>query len=249
MFAFSQNNLSLTIGGELSECDVRLVDGDIYVNIEELTDELSYEYSYDSKSGEVAIGNRYLRTVVSEVIDGDTFSTVINGVEEKVRLLLVDTPETVHPNKPAQPFGKEASDFTKDKLTGKEVVLKFDVQERDKYGRLLAYVYLEDGTLFNELLLMNGLARVSVYPPNVQMVEQFRHVESEAKGYKVGIWKDYQEPIITNIIGSINSNKYHDVNCRWAEKISKENAIYFDSVEEAEAQGYEACGVCGGVSK
>lgn len=64
----------------------------------------------------------------------------LNGKTEKIRILLIDTPETVHPNKPVEPWGPVASQFTKDALTGKTVELEFDVQERDQYGRLLAYV-------------------------------------------------------------------------------------------------------------
>ena len=78
------------------------------------------------------------------VVDGDTI-ILSNG--ERVRLIGVDTPETKHPNKPVQYFGKEASAFTKRMVEGKEVTLEYGQQQRDKYGRLLAYVYLMDGTL------------------------------------------------------------------------------------------------------
>ena len=80
----------------------------------------------------------------TRVVDGDTI-ILSNG--ERVRLIGVDTPETKHPNKPVQYFGKEASAFTKRMVEGKEVTLEYGQQQRDKYGRLLAYVYLMDGTL------------------------------------------------------------------------------------------------------
>ncbi len=92
---------------------------------------------------------------VSKHVDNDTVHvTIANpppGIhpEETICLLGVDTPETVDPRKPVQVFGKEASDFTKIRLLRKEVLLAFDWDLRDKYGRLLAYVYLPDGTCFN----------------------------------------------------------------------------------------------------
>ena len=126
---------------------------------------------------------------VVNVVDGDTIDVRLkSGKQERVRFILVDTPETVHPKKGEEPFGREASDFTKKTLNGQKVDLKLGVQERDKYGRLLAYVYLKDGTMINELLLQKGLARVAVFPPNTEFVDQFRDIEAQAKKEHKGIW-------------------------------------------------------------
>jgi micrococcal nuclease len=127
---------------------------------------------------------------VSRVIDGDTFEIVNRGTKERVRLIGVDTPETVKPDSPAEPFGKEASDFTRKMIEGKMVRLEFDVQERDKYGRLLAYVYLEDGTMLNSRLLEEGLASIVTIPPNVRMADTFLKIQRKARQEKKGIWKD-----------------------------------------------------------
>jgi micrococcal nuclease len=126
---------------------------------------------------------------VSRVVDGDTVEIMYGGnKKETVRLLLVDTPETVHPDKPVQPFGKEASDYTKKQLTGKTVQVELDVSDRDTYGRLLAYLWA-DGKLFNELLLEQGLARVAyIYPPNVKYVDRFKDVQRKAQQAGIGIW-------------------------------------------------------------
>jgi micrococcal nuclease len=124
---------------------------------------------------------------VEEVIDGDTIKVSLNGKSETVRFILVDTPETKHPQKGKQPFGPEAYNFTKSLLEGKTVELEKDVQERDKYGRLLMYVYV-DGKMVQEELLKKGLARVAVFPPNVKYVDQFRKLENEAKQQGIGIW-------------------------------------------------------------
>ena len=107
---------------------------------------------------------------VDSVIDGDTFR-LESG--EKVRLMGIDAPETHHPRKPVEYFGKEATEFAKKMLEGKLVRLELDVQERDQYGRLLAYVYLEDSTFVNAELVKQGYAQVATYPPNVKYLELF----------------------------------------------------------------------------
>src|SRR5512139_3444458 len=93
------------------------------------------------------------RAKVVRVVDGDTIKVKIGRVTETVRLIGVDTPETVHPNRPVEYFGREASTFTKRKAQGKRVWLEDDPEctNRDRYGRLLRYVYLPDGTLLNAL--------------------------------------------------------------------------------------------------
>ncbi|NBI28171.1 hypothetical protein ERL59_04270 [Chengkuizengella sp. YPA3-1-1] len=130
-----------------------------------------------------------INATINDVVDGDTIKVNLNGKQETIRLLLVDTPETVHPNKPIQPFGPEASQFANDTLpVGKKVQVEIDVSERDKYGRLLAYLWV-DGKMFNELLLERGLARVAyIYPPNVKYVDQFKEIQTKAQEESVGIW-------------------------------------------------------------
>lgn len=125
---------------------------------------------------------------IVKVVDGDTMDIMVDGKKERIRLLLVDTPETVHPNKPVEPFGPEASAFAKETLEDQEVYLELDVSERDKYGRLLGYLWVGD-QMFNEMLLERGLARVAyVYPPNVKYVDQFRAIQDEAREKELGIW-------------------------------------------------------------
>jgi micrococcal nuclease len=139
-------------------------------------------------SSEQAV-NRGFDAKVNRVIDGDTLEIIYgDNKKETIRLLLVDTPETVHPTTPVQPFGPEASQYAKDTLADKKVQIELDVSDRDKYGRLLAYVWIED-RMFNELLLEQGLARVAyIYPPNVKYVDQFRDVQKKAQLAGMGIW-------------------------------------------------------------
>jgi micrococcal nuclease len=142
-----------------------------------------------------------IKAQVIEVVDGDTFKAKIGDKEETVRLILVDTPETKHPNKPKQPFGEEASNFTGELLThGTTVELEYDAEQRDKYNRVLAYVYV-NGESLQEKLLSEGLARVAVYPPNTKYQEKFESIQEEAKNKKVWIW---------SIDGYVTSNGFDE---------------------------------------
>ncbi|WP_285766421.1 thermonuclease family protein [Peribacillus sp. SI8-4] len=132
---------------------------------------------------------------IVRVVDGDTVKIKLaNGNEETVRLLLIDTPETVHPSKPVQPFGPEASKFTKNLMpAGSTVEVETGIGERDKYGRLLAYFYV-DGKMVNKLLLEKGLARVAyVYAPNTKYLDELQSIQKQAQKERIGIWslEDY----------------------------------------------------------
>jgi len=121
---------------------------------------------------------------VKRVVDGDTL-LLTNG--EKVRLIGVDTPETKHPQKPVERFGKEAYLFTQRMVEGKEVRLEFDWQKRDKYGRLLAYVYLTDGTFLNAEIIKQGYGFAYTRFP-FKYLEEFRRYEKEARENGMGLW-------------------------------------------------------------
>ncbi|MEX2460912.1 MAG: thermonuclease family protein [Paenibacillaceae bacterium] len=140
-----------------------------------------------SASSSLKLDTPFIAAWVTDVVDGDTIHAVIDNKNETIRLLLVDTPETKHPTKPIEPFGPEASQFTKDLLTGKQVKLVPDISKRDRYGRLLMYVWVGD-QMVNELLLEKGLARVAVFPPDVKYVEAFRIVQKKAQQAELGIW-------------------------------------------------------------
>ena len=127
---------------------------------------------------------------VKEVIDGDTIVLEVQNQTETVRLLGVDTPETVHPSKPIECFGPEASAFTKATLAkGSTVKLLRDVEPRDRFQRLLVYLFLADGTLFNQLLIDRGFARTLSIEPNTAFASQFATYESNAKDRRVGLWQ------------------------------------------------------------
>ena len=135
---------------------------------------------------------------VTFVYDGDTVK-LSNG--EKVRLLGIDTPEARENDKLLRdakwsgrdPWdiiedGKKATEFTRALLDGQKVQLEYDVETRDKYGRLLAYLYLEDGTFVNAEIIKAGYAEVMVIPPNMKYSRQFHLWENEAREQKNGLW-------------------------------------------------------------
>ncbi len=127
---------------------------------------------------------------VVRVVDGDTIVVRLGGTEEKVRLLGIDTPESVDPRSPVQCFGKEASAHTAALLPpGTKVRLVRDVEARDRYSRLLAYVYRDDdGAFVNLQLAQEGYAAVLTYPPNVAHAAEITAAAADARSAGRGLW-------------------------------------------------------------
>jgi len=121
---------------------------------------------------------------VIRVVDGDTIE-LENGL--KVRYIGIDTPETVKPNTTVECYGKEASNKNKELVEGKMVKLEKDISETDRYGRLLRYVYI-DNIFVNDILVREGYANASTYPPDVKYQEQLKQAEKEAKDNNKGLW-------------------------------------------------------------
>ena len=124
---------------------------------------------------------------VTETVDGDTVHVMSVSGPDTVRLLGINTPETHHPTKGLECFGPEASAYTERALTGRQVELELDVEHRDKYGRLLAYIWL-DGRRFNDDLLRRGYARLLVIPPNGTYARTMLEEELAAKRASLGLW-------------------------------------------------------------
>jgi endonuclease YncB( thermonuclease family) len=130
--------------------------------------------------------------LVTSVVDGDTIKVNIDGVTKTLRLIGIDTPETVDPRKPVQCFGVEASNRTKQLLLNKKVRLEADPTqgELDKYNRLLRYVYLEDGTSFNKKMISDGYAYEYTYNTPYKYHAEFKKAQIDAKNSKLGLWAD-----------------------------------------------------------
>ncbi|GHU24723.1 hypothetical protein FACS1894164_12030 [Spirochaetia bacterium] len=137
--------------------------------------------------------SKMVQAEVVHHVDGDTVKvTMVNPPPElkaleTIRMLGVDTPETVHPTKDVEYFGIEASDFTKARLLGKRVYLAFDWDLRDSYGRLLCYIYTEDGDCFNKTVITNGYGHAYTRF-SFRFRDEFRAAEQEARNHKRGLW-------------------------------------------------------------
>ncbi|PAM91418.1 nuclease, partial [Flavobacterium sp. IR1] len=156
--------LTINIAG----CSTIIPDDGLKIQKENITHENNTDY-------------KRIEVELAQPSDGDTIAVFYNGNREIVRFLLVDSPETSHPRLGEQPYGKEAKEFTKNLVeNARKIELEFDIGlQRDKYGRLLAYTYV-DGNLVQEELLKNGLARVAyIYPPNTRYVDQFIMIQKE----------------------------------------------------------------------
>ncbi len=140
---------------------------------------------------------------VARIVDGDTLKVNYKGREERVRLIGIDAPES-KPNEKAKieavrggedlktitAMGKRATEYVKTLLQpGDTVKMEFDIEKRDKYGRLLAYVYLSDGKMLNEEIVKAGYANLMTHPPNVKYQERFLKAYREAKDKGRGLWR------------------------------------------------------------
>lgn len=141
----------------------------------------------------------YADILVKRAVDGDTL-VLENG--ERIRLIGIDTPEMHESNKlyrdsqrskedvsTIQKLGRRAYEFTKKLVEGKRVSLEFDVEKQDRYSRLLAYVYLKDGTFVNAEIVKEGYASLMTYPPNVKYADLFLKLYRESRENKRGLWK------------------------------------------------------------
>ncbi|MEC2307581.1 thermonuclease family protein [Bacillus atrophaeus] len=132
---------------------------------------------------------KLVNVTLNKTVDGDTIKVNYKGEVETVRYLLIDTPETKKPNACVQPYGEDASERNKELVNSGKLQLEFDEGDRtDKFGRMLAYVYVDEKSV-QETLLKEGLARVAyVYEPNTKYIDQFKKDEEEAKSEKLSIW-------------------------------------------------------------
>jgi len=124
---------------------------------------------------------------VGRVVDGDTIEVLINGSPEDVRYIGIDTPESVAPGEPVECYGHEAADANARLVEGETVRLDFDAERRDPYGRLLAYVYLDD-LMVNAELVRRGFATTLTIPPNDSHADRFARLERQAGAAGRGLW-------------------------------------------------------------
>ncbi|OGW37125.1 MAG: hypothetical protein A2Y97_10595 [Nitrospirae bacterium RBG_13_39_12] len=141
---------------------------------------------HEKYSAPLKHGENTFKTV-STVHDGDTVSIILDNRRKKVRLIGIDAPEISQ-----RPWGMKAKKYMETILSssGWNVKLEYDVDKRDKYGRILAYLWTTDGELINLLMLKNGYAMLYTFPPNVKHVDELRNAQKEAMDRKIVIWAE-----------------------------------------------------------
>jgi micrococcal nuclease len=197
--------------------------------------------------------------LVLKVVDGDTISVDIDGQSETIRIIGINTPETVDPRKEVECFGKEASDEAKSLLEGKYVSLGVDgtQENRDKYNRLLRYVYLADGHDYGKYMIENGYAYEYTYQIPYEHQSDYRNVEDKAQAGKEGLWNENACSVQEEngsfsatpapIVPSTSSNSYNTISTTNNSYICTENTYNCtDFQTHAEAQNvFESCGGIG----
>lgn len=171
--------------------------------------------------------------LVAKVIDGDTVEL---STGEKLRYIGIDTPEK------KEPFYSEAKNYNRRLVEGKRIKIEFDVQKKDKYGRLLGYVYV-DGLFVNVEMLKAGLAVLYTYPPNVKYADYFTLIQKKARQERVGVWSEEKELEEFYLVVK-GSKRFHRPDCRSLARSKEKDLIRLDSREEALDKGFSACRHC-----
>ncbi len=179
--------------------------------------------------------------LVVEVADGDTV-TLDTG--HKVRLLGIDAPELEREGRPADFLAHKAKRVLTDLAQGKRVRLEYDRVKYDRYGRLLAFLFLMDGTDLSRELVRQGLARVYTIPPNLRFREELLAAQREAIRARRGIWLEALKQDESFYLGNKRSLIFHRPSCPQGERTAKSNRVEFRSLTDAYLQGYSPCRTC-----
>jgi len=177
---------------------------------------------------------------VKWVNDGDT---VVLSDGRRVRYLGINSPEIDHDHKRAQPYGYAARAFNKKMVLDRRIRLEFDQERHDRYGRWLAYFFLQDGTLLNEVMLQMGYAYFLFKKPNLKYAQRLLKAQQEAMKAGRGLWSNWNEPK-RRYIGNLNSRRFHLDSCSIAGKIKGKNKTSFLTRWEAFMAGYAPAGDC-----
>jgi len=174
------------------------------------------------------------------VNDGDT---VVLTTGQRVRYIGLNAPEIDHADQKAQPYGYQARSFNKDLIFSKRIRLEYDDERVDRYGRLLAYVFLEDGSFLNARLLREGMAFYLYHPANIKYDQSLLKAQQEAMELKKGLWRNWRDKD-QKLIGNRYSRRFHLATCPLAHKIKSKNKVQFSRKWDAFQQGYAPSKKC-----
>jgi len=171
---------------------------------------------------------------VKAVIDGDT---LLLANDRFVRYIGINAPEIAHHDKPGEPYGTAAARHNAGLINGQRVRLEYDRQKTDHYGRLLAYVYTENGVMLNRSMLQSGMAYYLYKPPNLRYAAEFIAAQTKAMNASKGIWVQLGRTG-GPVLGNKRSRRFHRPDCRSARKMSRKNRVHISSHWQAFKKGY-----------
>ena len=211
-----------------------------------------------------AYSGGYESAIVNKIVDGDTINVLYHNKIENLRLIGIDAPESSLNKKAYKDAkrtqndisviidqGEKSKNYLKTLIKPEDkVTLEFDIQPKDKYNRLLAYVYLPNGEMLNEKMVMEGYATPMTVPPNIKYQDRFLKASKIARENNKGLWQTASSSSqikfnnANNVVFNTNSLIYHSPNCKWAKKCTK-NCIVTTKAD-AIKRGGRPCKVCGG---
>jgi len=178
---------------------------------------------------------------VKWVSDGDT---IVLGDGQHVRYIGINAPEVAHDDYKAEAFGYAAKKYNQSIVQSKKVRLEFDKETYDRYGRLLAYIYLLDGTFINKEMIEKGFAYLLPRSPNLKYVKMFLQTQRDAMSAKQGMWHNWNEQKGEGYLGSKISKRFHVKTCSYGKRIKKRNRVFFTRKWDAFWSGFAPCKQC-----
>ena len=175
------------------------------------------------------------------VNDGDT---IVLSDGRHVRYIGINAPEIAHDNHKAEPFGYAAKKYNQAIVQSKKVRLEFDKETHDRYGRLLAYIYLLDGTFINKKMIEKGYAYLLPRKPNVKYEKMLLQAQKDAMSAKQGMWRNWNDKEGEEYLGSERSKRFHLKTCPYGKSIEKRNRIFFTRKWDAFWSGFAPCKRC-----
>jgi micrococcal nuclease len=178
---------------------------------------------------------------VKWINDGDTI-VLTDG--RHVRYIGINAPEIAHDHHKAEAFGYAAKKINQSLFRSKMVRLEFDKEKYDRYGRLLAYIYLLDGTFINKEMIEKGYAYLLPRSPNVKYEKTLLQTQREAMSAKQGMWHNWNEQEVEEYLGSKISKRFHLKTCSYGKRIEKRNRVFFRKKWDAFWSGFAPCKRC-----
>lgn len=180
---------------------------------------------------------------VKWVNDGDT---IVLSDGRHVRYIGINAPEIAHDNQKAEAFGYEAKKYNQSLVRSKKVRLEFDKEKYDRYGRLLANIFLSDGTFINKEMIEKGYAYALPRKPNVKYDRMLLQIQRDAMSAKQGMWRNWNDKESEEYLGSERSKRFHLKTCPYVKRIKKRNRVFFKRKWDAFWNGFAPCKRCMG---